>query len=174
MTQASELIIREAIPDDAANLLAYLKQVQSESELLLITAEDYSQSVTYQANALADIYDSPNNTLLLALLGEEIVGMLRLSAEEDPHIQHIAEVGISVLKARWGQRIGTYLLADGVQWAKDTQILKRLELTVQARNQRAINLYQKIGFDKEGQMARGFYDPAIGYLDVWLMGYLID
>ena len=36
-----------------------------------------------------------------------------------------------------------------IDWADHTPAIRRLELTVQARNERAVHLYQKFGFDIE-------------------------
>ncbi|MFD1672559.1 GNAT family N-acetyltransferase [Agrilactobacillus yilanensis] len=172
--QAKSLIIREAVPADAAALLAYLKQVSTESNYLLVTAEDYGQTPELEALALADIYESDNNLLLLALLGDEIVGMVRIAGEEDLHLRHIGEIGISVKKAYWGHQIGTMLLEDGIDWAKQTRLIRRLTLTVQQRNQRAVKLYKKLAFQVEGTLQRGYYDPKAGFIDLWQMARLLD
>ena len=42
-----------------------------------------------------------------------------------------------------------------IDWANHTPTIRRLELTVQARNERAAHLYQKFGFDIEGTKKRG-------------------
>lgn len=174
MTEAQELLIREAVPEDAADLLVYLKQVATESDYLLVTSEDYGTTPELEALALADIYDSPNNLLLLAFLGTQIVGMIRIAAESDQHIQHIGEVGISVKKQYWGHQIGTMLLADAVDWAQETRLIRRLTLTVQQRNQRAIKLYQKFGFQQEGTLHRAYYDTTQGFIDLWAMAKWLD
>lgn len=170
MSEGQELIIREALPDDASTLLAYLHQVAKESDYLLVTPEDYAPETDIQAMVLADIYDSPNNVVLLALLGTELVGMLRLGAEKAPQVRHVAELGISVKKAYWNHQIGSALLSDGLDWAQETRILHKVTLDVQVRNLRAVHLYEKYGFIKEGRLEKAFFDPKAGYLDLWTMG----
>ena len=53
-------------------------------------------------------------------------------------------------------------------------MIRRLELTVQARNERAVHLYQAFGFEIDGVQKRGAYLTEGEFLDVYLMGKLID
>ena len=53
-------------------------------------------------------------------------------------------------------------------------ILRRLQLTVQTRNQGAVHLYQQHGFVIEGRQERGAYIEEGKFIDVYLMGRLID
>ncbi|MCD2257529.1 GNAT family N-acetyltransferase [Agrilactobacillus fermenti] len=173
MSDGQELIIREAVPEDAEALQTYLHAVRQESDLLLVTDEDLANDRQLQALALADIFESNNNILLVAILHDEIIGMVRISAEADEHIQHVGTLGISVRKAYWNHQIGTMLLGDALDWAQETNVLKRIELTVQVRNERAIHVYKKFGFVVEGQLQHAFYTTTAGYLDVLLMAKLL-
>jgi acetyltransferase, GNAT family len=49
-----------------------------------------------------------------------------------------------------------------------------LQLSVQKRNEAAIHLYSKFGFVTEGLQERGAYLKEGIFLDVYLMGRLID
>ena len=66
------------------------------------------------------------------------------------------------------------LLAEVVEWAQASGILRRLQLTVQIRNQAAVHLYKKHGFVIEGRQERGAYIEEGEFIDVYLMGRLID
>ena len=52
-----------------------------------------------------------------------------------------------------------------IDWADHTPEIRRLELTVQARNERAVHLYQKFGFDIEGTKKRGARTKNGEFLD---------
>lgn len=67
----------------------------------------------------------------------------------------MGEVGISILKDYWGLGLGTMLLEEVLIWVKENGVLFRLELDVQTRNERAVHLYQKMGFEIEALMKRG-------------------
>lgn len=61
-----------------------------------------------------------------------------------------------------------------LDWAEQTPMIRRLELTVQARNSRAVHLYEKFGFKIEAAKERGAKTKDGEFLDVYLMSRLID
>jgi RimJ/RimL family protein N-acetyltransferase len=61
-------------------------------------------------------------------------------------------VVIGVLARAAGRGIGAGLLKQAMDWAA-AHGLHRLELTVMARNTRAIALYERMGFTVEGRRA---------------------
>ena len=79
-----------------------------------------------------------------------------------------------VKKAFWNQGLGRILLEEALAWAEDSQDIRRLELSVQVRNERAVHLYKDLGFEIEGLQKRGAYLKEGIFLDVYLMGKLID
>ena len=53
-------------------------------------------------------------------------------------------------KAYWNQGLGQILLEEGIEWAHSTGVLRKLVLNVQVpRNERAVHLYKKLGFEIE-------------------------
>ena len=64
-------------------------------------------------------------------------------------------------------------LEEIILWAKEANRIKRLEIKVQARNERALHLYQKMAFETEGIIRRGFLSEDNEYLDIVLMSYLL-
>ena len=65
------------------------------------------------------------------------------------------------------------MLEEAIEWAGASGILRRLQLTVQTRNQAAVHLYQN-GFVIEGRQEHGAYIEEGKFIDVYLMGRLID
>lgn len=170
----NDLIIREAIPDDAEMLLAVLKRIGCESEFLTMDENGIDLSVEEEALALAAIYESPNNTLMVALVDGVIVGTASISGDSHFRIFHIGELGISVLNDYQGYGIGNYLMDAVIEWAIESKVIKRLELTVQKRNKKAVQLYLRKGFIIEGGKSRGARIKSGEYIDVLFMGRLID
>lgn len=173
MSEAFEVTIREAEPADALALLKFTKKVALETEFLVMDELGIVLTEELLALQLADLAESDNNLLLLAFVGEELVGNASVKASSDPLIRHIGEVGISILKEYWHLGLGTILLKEIIYWAQEMAEIFRLELTVQTRNQRAIQLYQKMGFEKEASMARGARSQSGEFLTVDLMSLLI-
>ncbi|AGU82808.1 GNAT family N-acetyltransferase [Streptococcus anginosus] len=169
-----ELVIREAEPQDAKHLVDFLNQVGQESDYMtlddagiLMTEEQMSSFIEHQAA-------SDNQIYLIALLDDAIAGLVSITADFHERIRHIGQVFIVVKRAFWNQGLGKLLLEEAIDWAENSGVIRRLELTVQARNERAVHLYQTFGFEIEGIQKRGAYLSEGKFLDVYLMGKLID
>ncbi len=168
------ITFREAVPSDAEQLLEVTKKIGSETEFLVMDENGMSLTPELLAHQLDALYESENNVLLLALAGEQIIGTASIKADSHYRVSHIGEIGISILKEYWGMGIGTLLMEELIEWAKESQTIYRLELTVQARNERAVHIYEKMGFEVEARMPRGARSDAGEFLDVYLMRYLIN
>lgn len=83
--------------------------------------------------------------------GEMVVGNIALRIETNPRRNHIGNFVIAVSDEHQGRGVGKALLAHIIELADNWLNLKRLELTVYTDNQKAISLYQKFGFEIEGE-----------------------
>lgn len=81
---------------------------------------------------------------------KKVVGMVGLTVNTSARIRHSASIGINVNKNYHGQGIGKALLSKVIELADNWLMLVRLELSVLADNERAINLYKSVGFEIEG------------------------
>jgi putative acetyltransferase len=108
------------------------------------------------------------------LLGVFLDG--RLAATGGLHRQggrrrHVAIIGMGVADDLAGKGIGTALLQALLEAADKWLDVKRVELTVFADNERAIRLYERHGFVREGTMrAYAFRDGQ--YVDTLAMARL--
>lgn len=169
-----ELSLREAEKTDAAALISFLNQVGGESDYMTLDEAGILMDEVQMADFIQNQAESANQLYLLALLDDEIAGVVSITADFHERIRHIGQVFIIVKKAFWNQGLGQILLEEAVDWAENYSSLRRLELTVQVRNERAVHLYKKLGFEIEGLLRRGAYLAEGIFLDVYLMGKLID
>jgi L-phenylalanine/L-methionine N-acetyltransferase len=84
---------------------------------------------------------------------------------------HARGLGMAVAKDWQGRGVGTQLLAALTDWADNWAHVLRIELTVFADNARAMALYQRHGFVKEGQMTAFALRDGV-YVDAWAMARL--
>jgi RimJ/RimL family protein N-acetyltransferase len=173
MSEEVTLIIREAESKDASQLLAMMQQADRETDFLVIDEQDLNLSTEALAIEIDYLKKSINNLLLVASMDKKIIGVLSVKAQEQMRVSHIGEVGISILKDYWGIGIGTMMLEELLIWAKENGVLFRLELDVQTRNERAVHLYQKMGFQIEATMKRGARKENGEFLDVYKMSLLL-
>jgi putative acetyltransferase len=95
-----------------------------------------------------------SQTNLVAAIGGKAVGMIFLSRFEARRA-HVGSIGMAVHDAYAGRGVGSALMAAVVDLADNWLQLKRLELDVYADNARAIALYERFGFEREG-LARAY------------------
>lgn len=93
---------------------------------------------------------------------------------EDPATksQRTATFYLYLLPAYWGQGIGMFTMQHLEREARARQ-LHRLECVVAAGNDRAIWLYEKCGFVREGIKRDAFHDAG-QYEDLVMMAKLLD
>lgn len=168
------LVIRPVQETDARAYLCFLNQVVQETPYLPIAAENLAMSEAFCELMLQAVLDSSTDALWVAVHEAKIVGAARLVSEPEPGLQHIGELSVAVLKAHWRQKIGTRLLDALLQTISASGQPRRVVLTVQERNQHAIQLYQRFGFQVEAKLKAGYYDPAVGMLPVLQMVRLIN
>ena len=169
-----ELLIREAESGDAVELVTFLNRVSLETDFtsldgdgILLSSEEMEVFLDKQAS-------SNNQITLLAFLNDKIAGLVNITADQRKRVRHIGDLFIVIGKRYWNNGLGSFLLEEVVEWAQASGILRRLQLTVQTRNQAAVHLYQKHGFVIEGRQERGAYIEEGDFIDVYLMGRLID
>ncbi|EGP4872294.1 GNAT family protein [Enterococcus faecium] len=174
MSEEIGIILREAVPDDAKDILSMMEQVNSETEFLALDEAELLLPPETLSEELSYMYESNNNLLLLAINEGTIVGTASVKADSQFRLSHVGEVGISILQEYWGMGLGTLMLEEIINWVKEMGVLFRLELDVQVRNERAVHLYQKMGFQIEAVMLRGARTDLGEFLDVYKMSYLIE
>ena len=91
-----------------------------------------------------------NLTRLVAVIGGKVVGCIGLDRFENRR-SHAAQFGIAVHDAYAGRGAGTALIGAVLDLADNWLQLKRIELSVYADNARAIALYERFGFEREGR-----------------------
>ena len=109
---------------------------------------------------------------LAACVDSEVVGSIGLCLPARVlRRRHVGELGMAVHDAWQGRGIGSALMRAATELADRWLNLSRLELTVYTDNARAIKLYEKHGFEIEGQMRRySFRDGE--YVDAYAMARL--
>ena len=92
--------------------------------------------------------------IFLALRGEEVVGMLDLSAGERPDNRHGGRFGMSIAK-RWRRRgVGRGLLSAAIREAREWPGFCRIELECVAWNTAGVRLYESLGFVIEARKTK--------------------
>lgn len=174
MPREYDLLLREAEASDAELLIGFLSQIGQESDYTTLDEEGVMMSVQQMAEFL-DLQASLENRIsILAFLDENLAGLINITADRHVRVCHIGDLFIAVRKSYWNQGLGRILMEEAIDWASQSGVIRKLALSVQVRNERAVHLYQSLGFEIEGLQKRGAYLNEGKFLDVYLMGKLID
>ena len=162
------LLLREADPDDAPRVLAYLNRVGGESDNLLFGKDGFPLPVEREAAFLEGQRQKEHSILVLGFAGEELVCVAScdaLTARE--RVAHRASVSLTVARDYWGQGIGRGVMEALIAFARQAG-LEVLQLEVRADNTRAVVLYEHLGFEKLG-LYRNFMKVNGQGFDAWYM-----
>ncbi|MCO4635254.1 acetyltransferase, GNAT family [Streptococcus infantarius subsp. infantarius] len=166
-----EVIVEEAQLSDAKALVDLLSQVSQETDFVV------AETILSQEDMeifLERHLESVNEICLVVRVGKELAGVLNVSSTSSPQTNHIGDIFIAVQEKYWGYGLGSLLMEVALDWACHTPVIRRLELTVQDRNSRAVHLYEKFGFKIEATKECGAKTKDGEFLDVYLMSRLID
>ena len=112
---------------------------------------------------------SVNDHLLIAENEEdEVIGCVGLHVSLGARVRHTASLGIMVQREHQGQGVGKTLMEAVLNLADHWLMLKRVELCVFIDNERAIALYQGMGFVIEGTKKYAAVQNG-AYADEYLM-----
>jgi len=139
----SKVLIRALEPADLPDLTEAWNQPQALANTLQLpyTSLEFVQKRHAGAPGSA--------TRLAAVIDDKVIGMISLGRFENRR-SHVGSIGMAVHDAYAGRGAGTALLAAVIDLADNWLQLKRLELGVYADNARAIALYERFGFEREG------------------------
>jgi RimJ/RimL family protein N-acetyltransferase len=148
------LLIREATAEDARAILDYIEGVSGESDFLSFGPGEFELTEAEEENVLRRYRDADNQLYILGFIDNGIVAALSFAAGRRPRVRHSGEFGLSVRTQYWGLGIGSLMLDTLIEWARETRIVKKINLRVRTDNQRAIELYERKGFVVEGTIRR--------------------
>ncbi len=143
------LTIREAAPEDAAQMLALSKIVGAETDYLLTDENGWRGSEADEKELLACWMTDPMVCMFVALIDGEIVGFFSVMHAGTGRSAHVAEFGVAIRKSCWHLGIGAMAMVLSIDFAREAGYHK-LVLCARADNERAIALYRRFGFEQTG------------------------
>ena len=98
-------------------------------------------------NYFENIYNNENNTLLIAVTNNEIVGYIFVKTiEAEIENQRLALIdGLFVLEEYRGKGIASSLINESLKWTKENNI-NIVKIKVMSNNINAVKLYEKFKF----------------------------
>ena len=156
-----------AAAEDAEEMISYLNIVGGESDYLMHGTNGFRVPVEGVRRRIQASHESDNSVILIALDGGKIIARAELDGYAGARLRHNAKLSISVRKDYWNRKIGTALMTELMERAKNMN-LRNIELEVIAGNTAAIALYHKMGFTELGTY-RDYWFTNNAYSDAIIM-----
>jgi nitroimidazol reductase NimA-like FMN-containing flavoprotein (pyridoxamine 5'-phosphate oxidase superfamily)/RimJ/RimL family protein N-acetyltransferase len=151
------LRIREAEAEDALGVLEHIHAASRESGFLNMGPGEFELGEAEEAKFLRRCQASDNQLYLLGLVEGAIVATLTFSGGRRRRVRHWGEFGMSVRKEYWGLGMGSLMVDALLDWARGTGIVTKINLRVRTDNERAICLYERKGFVREGTIRKAVF-----------------
>ncbi len=106
---------------------------------------------------------------LVAEFDDKVIGHAFLEPHNLKSLRHVADLNIAV-HLGWQQKgVGTKLLMQIIEQARQSNTLRKIQLNVRASNTQAIILYKHMGFEEEGRL-KNRVKVNDSYIDDIVMG----
>lgn len=168
----TEVTIRKAIKEDARPVVAYLNHIGGESDFLSFGKNEFALSVEDEEKYIENLDKSYNSAMFIAIIENNIVGIVSISSNNKSRTKHVGTLGISLLQKYWGIGLGSELMSFIINWSKSNKITKKISLLVNDDNTRGKALYKKYGFVEEGFLKNDVYLNG-SYHDTIIMGLIL-
>lgn len=165
-----EVVLRAAAPEDAADLIQYLKVTSGETPFLIREPDEIIITMESEVAFIQNKIDSERELMLLAFVDGKHVGNCSLmSLAPYKRYQHRCDVAIALYQEYCGCGIGKAMLETVLDIATNLGY-EQAELEVVADNQKAIALYESLGFVKYGTFPDNMKYADGTYCDAyWMM-----
>jgi RimJ/RimL family protein N-acetyltransferase len=139
--------IRTATLDDAEALQAYAARLFAEDLPGIYRRE--TPTLEQEVEFVRARVEPPNSTLVLAEVDGDVVGLVDLVGYPMAEEAHCGVLAVSVDREWRGRGIGAALIEAILAWAREIGI-GRVEIQAWSSNPRALALYERLGFVREG------------------------
>jgi RimJ/RimL family protein N-acetyltransferase len=160
--------LRPARPTDARGLAALFAAVRSEGRWLLTPPSALSQPS--EAFFIGEMIRSSDGLTLVAEADGEVIGNVLVSVERNTVSSHVGTLSIVVANGWREVGIGSEMVRAAQQWSAAHGLLK-LALAVFPDNERAIAVYERAGFVREGLRRRQYRGEGDVLRDELLMAW---
>lgn len=138
-------LIRPVRLSDSEAINEMRRQEDVRANTLALATETIAFTESFLRNMGSDDH------ILVAESDGKVVGMVGIHLLKSARQRHTACLGMMVRAEYQGQGIGKKLLENILDLADNWLMLVRIELDVTSDNERAIHLYNSLGFEVEGK-----------------------
>jgi RimJ/RimL family protein N-acetyltransferase len=162
--------LRPARPTDGRPLARLFAEVRTEGRWLITTPGSVSEPS--EAFWISELIRAAEHLALVAEADGDVVGNVLVNVDRGVATEHIGVLSICIARDWRDVGIGSELVAAAQAWVLERG-LRKLSLGVFPDNERAIAVYEKQGFIREGLRRRQYRSGDV-YRDEVLMAWFPD
>lgn len=117
---------------------------------------------------------TPQGATYVACLGDRVVGTYFLKPNQPGLGSHVANAGYMVEPGEAGRGVGRAMCEHSLEEARRAGFLALQFNFVVSTNERAVALWQKMGFRIVGTLPKAFRHLRLGLVDVYVMHQFLD
>jgi len=156
------MLVRPATDGDASAIWAIM-------EPILRAGETYTQPRDMDRESALAYWHSPEREVFVAEDEGEIVGTYCLQANQKGGGAHVANCGYMTAVTATGRGVARAMCAHSLDRARERGFRAMQFNFVISTNDRAVRLWQSIGFEIVGRLPGAFDHPTQGYVDAYVM-----
>lgn len=115
------------------------------------------------------IWMIPHGTTYVACQGDQVVGTYLLRANQPGLGSHVANAGYMVASGEAGRGVGRAMCEHSLEEARRAGFLAMQFNFVVSTNERAVALWQRMGFQIVGTLPKVFRHRTLGLVDAYVM-----
>lgn len=176
MLPKDDIAFVHANPEDANMFHLYQTMLHGENDIYFRDARECERLGTERVKAfILDSLKSPHSALFVLkdMNTRDIFAHIHIQVGQTQRNKHKAEIYLGVLEQFQAIGVGKKMMEIAEFWARKEGV-ERLQLSVFANNEKAINFYQKHGFVQEGTLINGVKLAENEYVDEIIMGKLVQ
>jgi len=156
--------VRDATPEDWPAIWPFLRQIVATGETYA-----YDRDMTEEQARRLWMVGPPGHTVVAVDDGGAVVGTANMYANRPGPGAHVASASFMVDPARAGRGTGRALGESMLRWARERGFRAVQFNAVVETNERAVRLWQSLGFAVIGTVPEAFAHPTHGYVGLHVM-----
>jgi ribosomal protein S18 acetylase RimI-like enzyme len=161
-----EFTVRSAKTKDAASVRLLAKAIMAELEFGITEPDEFTVNDEEELAFIEKLNSGETGLALVAEVEGKVVGFLDFQTQGNRRrLSHVQEFGLAIDKDFRDAGIGRRMLEVLIEFAERTPQIEKIALSVLATNERAIHLYQTLGFKEEGRLIRAIKLGPDKYVD---------
>ncbi len=172
LNDRTEVITRLAKREDAKDMIDFYNIVGGETDFLSFGKNEFTANVNSFQDYIEATMKENNSIILISTIDDKIIAISSINSKQKSKSMHVGVVGIVISLKYCGQGLGEVIMNYLIDFAKRNGITKKLSLNTNEENTRAIKLYEKLGFKREGLLIKENFVNGV-YRNIVLMGLLL-